>query len=251
MPPRRGRPRKSAPPSPVPEASEEEVAAPPAEPPQAVAEEFQLPGTANEGPEVATFELPSYAEQDPAPPPPPEPPVFAGENPFAALPTGPVPMDVSTEIAARRKGVIAKLRRYKTQFLALQAFPINEAAPLEQLEGTLETFRHTVGSKTTVTVFKASYITAIRGLERAASSIGGRCNGSADILGKSEQVDTILRIILAEYGVGERMSPVTQLAFVTGATMLAAHALNAKAAALQNLTARQADATLQRDFADL
>lgn len=255
MPPRaRGRPRKSAPPSPVRESSLEsihEAAEPTIDQPPPAAAEFVLPASADE-PQVETFQLPAHTETEPElPPPPPEPPVFANMNPFAAAPSGPSPMDISPEIAARRRDTLAKIRRYKSQFLALQNYPVDENASLDRLEETLQSFRSAVGNKTSLAVFKSTYVTAIRGLEKAAKAVGGRCEGSADILARSEQVECLLKVVLAEYGVGERVSPLGQICFVSLATLLSVHALNSRAEALRNLTARQADATLRQDFADL
>ena len=133
--------------------------------------------------------------------------------------------------AAERKKVIARIRRYRESFDAVRAMHWDENWPLEKQNNHLDAIRTSVGSKTTHVIVKHSYLAMVRGIEMGTCSIQMRTYGLTDLLSKSAEIDSILKEVAAEMGVGA-VPPTHRLALATIGAVLQLDSANKKAEVL-------------------
>ena len=263
----RGRPRKTPlpPPPPTPPPEREEVPAPRYEPPAPVpASRFDVEELIHPDQYVDTKDI---ARAMPPPPPMPE---RVDDEELIRLPSmdederGPGHRPMSTtqpvyspppppappvEDAAERKKVLTRIRRYRESFDAVRAMSFNEEWSLEKLNNHLDAIRTTVGSKTTHVLVKHSYLAAVKGIEVGTCAIQMKTYGLTDLISKSAEIDSILKEVAAEMGIGA-VPPAHRLALATIGAVLQLDSANRKAAVLAGFKAEPVNEAINLKFGD-
>ena len=249
----RGRPRKTPQPAPTPEPVEVEHAPMP-EAPRYDVEELLMPNHTVDTSDIARA----------LPPPPPSMPerddaemihlpsmVDAPETRMSYTPPPPsYAPSPPVEDATERKKVLTRIRRYRESFDAVRAMSFNEEWSLEKLNNHLDAIRTTVGSKTTHVLVKHSYLAAVKGIEVGTCAIQMKTYGLTDLISKSSEIDSILKEVAAEMGIGA-VPPAHRLALATIGAVLQLDSANRKAAVLAGFKSEQVNGNIHMKYEDL
>ena len=193
-----------------------------------------------------------------------QPPVEPAVEPPPPPPAEPVPQvifipspDVESHTAIdekkekqRRLATLTKIKRYREQFSAVHAMKFSEEWSTEALESHLEDVRIMVSSKTTGLLVKSAYIAGVKGIEIVTTSAGMRTYGLADLLAKNPEVDSILKELQCELGIGT-IPPAHRLALATISTVFVLDSVNKRAEVLGHFTAGPVKPDLETKFKDL
>ena len=247
----RGRPRKMPKPAPMPEPVEVERAPMP-EAPRYDVEELLMPNHTVDTSDIARAPPPSsMPERDeaemihlPSMDEAPETRMSYTPPPPSYAPSPPV------EDAAERKKVLTRIRRYRESFDAVRAMSFNEEWSLEKLNNHLDAIRTTVGSKTTHVLVKHSYLATVKGIEVGTCAIQMKTYGLTDLISKSSEIDSILKEVAAEMGIGA-VPPAHRLALATIGAVLQLDSANRKAAVLASFKAEPVNEAINLKFGDL
>ena len=188
---------------------------------------------------------------EPPPPPAPEegPPPQIIYIPSPDSHNGPEGVDEKKE-KQRRLATLTKIKRYREQFSAVHAMKFSEEWSIEALESHLEDVRIMVSSKTTGLLVKSAYIAGVKGIEIVTTSAGMKTYGLADLLAKNQEVDSILKELQCELGIGT-IPPAHRLALATISTVFVLDSVNKRAEVLGHFTAGPVKPDLETKFKDL
>ena len=235
----RGRPRKTPAPAPTPEPApmpepEEVIIMSPEQAPPAVddaVEEIELQGYTRE------------PEPEPAAPAP-----EAKREPDVVYITQPQPDEAKER--ARRHAALTKVKRYRESFPAVRAMPFSEDWSTSAIESHLEDVRIMVSSRTTGLIVKSVYVAGVRGIEAATTMAGMKTYGLADLLSRNSEIDSILKELQAEMGVGN-IPPAHRLALATLSTVFVLDSSNRKAETLAGFKTSPVNVELKNRYGDL
>jgi len=168
----------------------------------------------------------------------PQPPIVLTSPP-------PPPVDEN-----KRRTVLTRIKRYRESFEAVRAMPFKDDWPLEKLEAHLEEIRIVVGSKTTHVLVKHTYLAAVKGIEVGTCAISMKTYGLTELVAKSAEIDSILKELAAEMGVGA-VPPAHRLAIATIGAVLQLDSANKKALVLAGFKKEPVNESINMKYADL
>ena len=235
----RGRPRKIVP---------EPVPAPVLEPVVEEVEVIQLDGG-------DLSDIARHVEQMPEPVPAPEPepvePEIIQLPPPAPIPGFHTAKPVESNDVDKKKEVLQKIRRYRESFEAVRAMrgPSDDAS-LEALEAHLETIRVTVSCKNTHAVVKGAYTVGVKGVEILTTKVGMKTYGLSQMLSQSGEVDSILKELECEIGLGH-VPPMQRLFFVTLSSAIVLDGANRRAEILGGFKKAEVSQEVAGKYKDL
>ena len=212
--------------------------------PSEIAEEevIQLSGDSSHEEEepagVANVVVPDVVVE--APPPPPT---------VVYLPAPEPVVDPSIE-KARRNSALTKCQRYRASFEAVRAMRFSEDWSTEALESYLENVRIMISSKTTGLLVKSAYTMGVKGIEVGTCAIGMKTYGLADLLSKNAEIDSILKEIQCELGVGT-IPPGHRLLLATISTVFVLDSVNKRAEVLGSFKQEPVNETISSKYSDL
>ena len=251
----RGRPRKTPKPAPTPEPVEVERAPMP-EAPRYDVEELLMPNH--------TVDTSDIERSLPPPPPPPSMPErdeaemihlpSMDDAPETRMSYTPPPPSYApsppVEDAARRRGVLSKIKKYRESFDAVRVMKFDEDWPVDKLEAHLEDIRIAVGSKSSTVLVKHTYLAAVRGVEIATCAAGMKTYGLVSVLSANAEVDCALKQLAAEIGIGS-VPPGHRLAIATIGAVLALDSANRKNEVLAGFKKEPVNEAINLKFGDL
>ena len=236
----RGRPRKIVP---------EPVPAPVLEPVSEEVEVIQLDG--GDLSDIARHVEP-VPEQvlEPVPEPVVEPEIIQLPPP-APIPGFHTAKPVESNDVDKKKEILQKIRRYRESFEAVRAMRgPSEDASLEALEAHLETIRVTVSCKNTHVVVKGAYTVAVKGVEIVTTKVGMKTYGLSQMLSQSAEVDSILKELECEIGLGH-VPPMQRLLFVTLSSAVVLDGANRRAEILGGFKKAEVSQDVAGKYKDL
>jgi len=235
---KRGRPRKTPPPAPA------------AEPPEEIIIQAPEPEAA---PEEEVIHLSGGGEPEAEAPPderaaePPTAPEAQHETAVAYVPQP--PQDDAKE-RARRHAALTKVKRYRESFPAVRAMPFSEEWSTVAIESHLEDIRITVSSRTTGLIVKSAYVAGVKGLEVGTCMVGMKTYGLADLVARNAEIDSILKEVQAELGIGT-IPPMQRLALATMSVCFVLDSSNRKAEAMAGFKKEPVNVQLRTKYGDL
>ena len=236
----RGRPRKTPAPAPTPEPAtiepEEVFIMSPEQAPPAVDDA------------VEEIELQGYTREPEPEPEPAAPAPEAKREPDVVYITQPQPDEAKER--ARRHAALTKVKRYRESFPAVRAMPFSEDWSTSAIESHLEDVRIMVSSRTTGLIVKSVYVAGVRGIEAATTMAGMKTYGLADLLSRNSEIDSILKELQAELGVGN-IPPAHRLALATLSTVFVLDSSNRKAETLAGFKTSPVNVELKNRYGDL
>ena len=223
--------------------------APEAPPQEYEVEEIQLAGDqeheepAMDLPDaVRELEARTSATEVLAPQPQPQPTVVY-------LPA-PEPVFDESKEKARRHSALTKVKRYRESFEAVRAMKFSEEWSTDAIESHLEDVRIMISSKTTGLLVKSAYTMGVKGVEVGTCMAGMKTYGLADLLSKNAEIDSILKEIQCELGVGT-IPPMHRLALATISTVFVLDSVNKRAEVLGNFKKENTNPDVQMKYSDL
>ena len=239
----RGRPRKSA-----------ALPAPAIEPEEVI---IMAPPDVGDSSEEEVIELQGYSRPEPEPEEPEPATVQHAVVPPQRQPESPQIVYVTQEPAvnesrerARRHAALQRIKKYRESFEAVAAMPFSETWSTDQLESHLESVRACVSAKTTGLLVKGAYLAGVKGLEVATTSVGIKSYGITQILSQSAEIDSLLKEIACECGIGH-IPATTRLALATLQTIFVLDSTNRRAEALAGFKAEPVNVELKGKYSDL
>ena len=234
---KRGRPRKTPAPAPVAEPPEEIIIQAPE--PEATPEEevIHLSGAEPEAeapPDVMTSGPPTAPEAQPE----------------TAVAYAPQPPQDDAKERARRHAALTKVKRYRESFPAVRAMPFSEEWSTVAIESHLEDIRITVSSRTTGLSVKSAYVAGVKGLEVGTCMVGMKTYGLADLVARNAEIDSILKEVQAELGIGT-IPPMQRLALATMSVCFVLDSSNRKAEAMAGFKKEPVNVQLRTKYGDL
>ena len=221
--------------------------APEAPPQEYEVEEIQLAGDQDhEEPvrdlpdAVRELEAPNRVMDDPTPPP----------QPTVVYLPAPEPVFDESKEKARRHSALTKVKRYRESFEAVRAMKFSEDWSTDAIESHLEDVRIMISSKTTGLLVKSAYTMGVKGIEVGTCMVGMRTYGLADLLSKNAEIDSILKEIQCELGVGT-IPPMHRLALATISTVFVLDSVNKRAEVLGNFKKENTNPDVQMKYSDL
>ena len=187
-------------------------------------------------------------ETQPSPPPRISPDVLEmlRAPSMQASPPSPPPDD-----KAKRRELLAKVRKYRESFPAVAAMHFNPDWGTEELDAHLESIRVAVSAKTTGLLVKSAYIMGAKGVEIGGCAVGLRIYGLSDLLSRSAEVDSILKEIQCELPVLGHIGPGHRLALATFGAALALDSANRKAEVLGQFKTAPVNEAVSQKYGDL
>ena len=224
---------------------------------------INAPEIVQAGPEIAEEEVihlvgdSSHEEEEPevvanvpVPEVVPEPvPAVAIEPKIVYMPAPPPVVDPSIE-KARRNSALTKIKRYRESFEAVRAMRFSEEWSTDALESHLEDVRIMISSKTTGLLVKSAYTMGVKGIEVGTCAIGMKTYGLADLLSKNAEIDSILKEIQCELGVGT-IPPGHRLMLATISTVFVLDSVNKRAEVLGSFKQEPVNETISSKYSDL
>ena len=128
--------------------------------------------------------------------------------------------------------------------------PFSEDWSTSAIESHLEDVRIMVSSRTTGLIVKSVYVAGVRGIEAATTMAGMKTYGLADLLSRNSEIDSILKELQAEMGVGN-IPPAHRLALATLSTVFVLDSSNRKAETLAGFKTSPVNVELKNRYGDL
>ena len=158
-------------------------------------------------------------------------------------------VDASIE-KARRNSALTKIKRYRESFEAVRAMKYSEEWSTDALESHLEDVRIMISSKTTGLLVKSAYTMGVKGIEVGTCAIGMKTYGLADLLSKIAEIDSILKEIQCELGVGT-IPPGHRLMLATISTVFVLDSVNKRAEVLGSFKKEPVNENISSKYSDL
>ena len=234
----RGRPRKTPAPAPEPATIEPEEVF--------IMSPEQAPPAVDNA--VEEIELQGYTREPEPEPEPAAPAPEAKREPDVVYITQPQPDEAKER--ARRHAALTKVKRYRESFPAVRAMPFSEDWSTSAIESHLEDVRIMVSSRTTGLIVKSVYVAGVRGIEAATTMAGMKTYGLADLLSRNTEIESILKELQAEMGVGN-IPPAHRLALATLSTVFVLDSSNRKAETLAGFKTSPVNVELKNRYGDL
>ena len=162
----------------------------------------------------------------------------------------PEPLIDESKEKARRHSALTKVKRYREAFEAVRAMRFSEDWSTDAIESHLEDMRIMISSKTTGLLVKSAYTMGVKGIEVGTCMIGMKTYGLADLLSKNAEVDSILREIQCELGVGT-IPPAHRLMLATISTVFVLDSVNKRAELLGNFKQEPIAENISSKYSDL
>ena len=162
----------------------------------------------------------------------------------------PEPVFDESKEKARRHSALTKVKRYREAFEAVRAMKFSEDWSTDAIESHLEDVRIMISSKTTGLLVKSAYTMGVKGIEVGTCMIGMKTYGLADLLSKNAEVDSILREIQCELGVGT-IPPAHRLMLATISTVFVLDSVNKRAELLGNFKQEPIAENISSKYSDL
>ena len=162
----------------------------------------------------------------------------------------PEPMIDESKEKARRHSALTKVKRYRESFEAVRAMKFSDEWSTDSIESHLEDIRIMISSKTTGLLVKSAYTMGVKGIEVGTCMVGMRTYGLADLLSKNAEIDSILKEIQCELGVGT-IPPMHRLALATISTVFVLDSVNKRAEVLGNFKKENTNPDVQMKYSDL
>ena len=198
--------------------------------------------------EVETIYMGAQPDPQPSPPPrisPDVPEMLRAPSMQASPPSPP------TDDKAKRRELLAKVRKYRESFPAVAAMHFNPDWGTEELDAHLESIRVAVSAKTTGLLVKSAYLMGVKGFEVGGTAVGLKVYGLSDLLSRSAEVDSILKEIQCELPVLGHIGPGHRLALATFGAALALDSANRKAEVLGQFKAAPVNEAVSQKYGDL
>ena len=148
------------------------------------------------------------------------------------------------------KSALTKVKRYRESFEAVRAMRFSEDWSTDAIESHLEDIRIMISSKTTGLLVKSAYTMGVKGVEVGTCMIGMKTYGLADLLSKNAEIDSILKEIQCELGVGT-IPPMHRLALATISTVFVLDSVNKRAEVLGNFKKEPVAENISNKYSDL
>ena len=158
-------------------------------------------------------------------------------------------VDASIE-KARRNSALTKIKRYRESFEAVRAMKYSEEWSTDALESHLEDVRIMISSKTTGLLVKSAYTMGVKGIEVGTCALGMKTYGLADLLSKNAEIDSILKEIQCELGVGT-IPPGHRLMLATISTVFVLDSVNKRAEVLGSFKKKPVNENISSKYSDL
>jgi len=169
------------------------------------------------------------------------------------LPAPPSETDVAADAKKekdRRHAALTKIKRYREAFEAVRAMRFSEEWSTDALESHLEDIRILVSSRTSGMLIKSVYVAGTKGIEIVTCNVGLRTYGLSDMLSKNAEIDSLLKEVSCELGVGH-IPATTRLMLATLQTVFVLDSVNKRAEVLGTFKAGPVNADIQDKFKDL
>ena len=162
----------------------------------------------------------------------------------------PEPVFDESKEKARRHSALTKVKRYRESFEAVRAMRFSEDWSTDAIESHLEDIRIMISSKTTGLLVKSAYTMGVKGIEVATCSIGMKTYGLSELLSRNAEVDSILKEIQCELGVGT--IPAThRLMLATISTVFVLDSVNKRAEVLGSFKKEPVAESVSNKYSDL
>ena len=180
----------------------------------------------------------------------PTPVVEAVVAPTIVYLPAPEPVFDEAKEKARRHSALTKVKRYREAFEAVRAMRFSEDWSTDAIESHLEDVRIMISSKTTGLLVKSAYTMGVKGIEVGTCMIGMKTYGLADLLSKNAEVDSVLKEIQCELGVGT-IPPAHRLMLATISTVFVLDSVNKRAELLGNFKQEPIAENISSKYSDL
>ena len=177
-------------------------------------------------------------------------PVAEAVHPQIIYMPAPEPVIDESKEKARRNSALTKVKRYRESFEAVRAMRFSEDWSTDAIESHLEDIRIMISSKTTGLLVKSAYTMGVKGVEVGTCMIGMKTYGLADLLSKNAEIDSILKEIQCELGVGT-IPPMHRLALATISTVFVLDSVNKRAEVLGNFKKEPVAENISNKYSDL
>ena len=162
----------------------------------------------------------------------------------------PEPVFDESKEKARRHSALTKVKRYRESFEAVRAMKFSEEWSTDAIESHLEDIRIMISSKTTGLLVKSAYTMGVKGVEVGTCMAGMKTYGLADLLSKNAEIDSILKEIQCELGVGT-IPPMHRLALATISTVFVLDSVNKRAEVLGSFKKERVAENIASKYHDL
>ena len=162
----------------------------------------------------------------------------------------PEPLIDESKEKARRHSALTKVKRYRESFEAVRAMKFSEEWSTDAIESHLEDIRIMISSKTTGLLVKSAYTMGVKAIEVGTCMIKMKTYGLADLLSKNAEIDSILREIQCELGVGT-IPPAHRLMLATISTVFVLDSVNKRAEVLGNFKQEPIAENISSKYSDL
>ena len=150
----------------------------------------------------------------------------------------------------RRSVALQKIKRYRENFEAVRGMKFNEDWSTDALESHLEDIRIMISSKTSLMLVKSAYTLSVKGVEVGTCAIGMKTYGLADLLSKNAEIDSILKEIQCEIGIGN-LPAHARLAMATISTVFVLDSVNKRAEVLSAFKNESVAESITSKYGDL